>query len=84
MQQRWQRLKDICSAKKRDKKWKGVEGAARKTLLLKFPSTTNSKKLTTYHKQIKKVEPVRAEAIKQISKKVDFFHSTEMGEDQDF
>lgn len=44
----------------------------RKPLLLKFPSTTNSKKLNTYHTQIKKAELIRAEAIKQISKKVDF------------
>lgn len=46
MQQGWQRFKDICSAKKKRKKMEG-EGAVRKTLLLKFPSTTNSKKLNT-------------------------------------
>lgn len=70
MQQGWQRFKDICSGKKR-KKMEG-EGAVRKTSLLKFLSTTNSRKLNTYHKQTKKAELIRAEAIKQISKKVDF------------
>lgn len=39
-------------------------------------------KLNTCCKQIKGVEPVRTEAIRQITKTSDFFHSVEMREGQ--
>lgn len=41
-------------------------------MFLKFPLTTNCLKLNTHHKQIKKAELIRAEAIKQINKMADF------------
>lgn len=41
-------------------------------MFLKFPLTTNCLKLNTHHKQIKKAELIRAEAIKQINKMAAF------------
>lgn len=70
-----QRFENIYSAK-RERHTKLEMGGGRreqeKKLFLKFPLTTNSSKLNTHHKQIKKAEWVRAEGIKQINKMSDF------------
>lgn len=64
MQQRLQRFENIYNARREMENWRGRKGAGKK-IVLKIP-------INTHHKQIKRAEPVRAEAIKQINKMADF------------